>query len=157
MFQGFIAFLGRVCISLIFLLSSIQEILNWHMMEQYTYSLFSNLLSIYQNQPMVSSVVMELLPWVPLFLMVAVACKVLGSLLLIMGWKVRLGAFLLIVFLVPATFLAHHFWTESGEKRGDEMIALLKNVGIFGGLLLLLAFGSGGKQKGVHAGKGAEA
>ncbi len=56
-----------------------------------------------------------------------------GSALVISGWKSRLGAVLLLLFLVPTTVLFHSDLSDAGER-----IQLLKNLATVGGLLLLL-------------------
>jgi putative oxidoreductase len=55
-----------------------------------------------------------------------------GSALVISGWKARLGALLLLLFLVPTTLLFH---TDVADRM--ERIQLLKNLAIMGGLLLV--------------------
>ncbi|MFM7393277.1 MAG: hypothetical protein ACKO22_02680 [Cyanobium sp.] len=55
-----------------------------------------------------------------------------GSVLVISGWSARLGAVLVLVFLIPTTLLFHG---EVGEVA--ERIQLFKNLAIMGGLLLV--------------------
>ena len=45
--------------------------------------------------------------------MVAIAgiIAILGALSIILGYKARLGAWLIVIFLVPVTFTMHNFWT----------------------------------------------
>jgi len=56
-----------------------------------------------------------------------------GSALLISGWKPRLGALMLLLFLVPTTLLFH---SDVADKM--ERIQLFKNLAIMGGLLLVV-------------------
>lgn len=72
------------------------------------------------------------LPFPSLLLGAAVLLLAVGSLLLISGWKRRLGAVLLLVFLIPTTLIFHG---EVGDLQ--QRIQLLKNVAIIGGLLLV--------------------
>ncbi|MCP9914970.1 DoxX family protein [Cyanobium sp. ATX 6F1] len=72
------------------------------------------------------------LPFPSLLLGAAVLLLAVGSLLLISGWKRRLGAVLLLVFLIPTTLIFHGAVAELPER-----IQLLKNVAIIGGLLLV--------------------
>ena len=72
------------------------------------------------------------LPLAPLLLGIAMALMAVGSVLVISGWKSRLGAVLLLVFLVPTTLLFHADVSDSGER-----IQLFKNLAIMGGLLLV--------------------
>lgn len=73
------------------------------------------------------------LPLAPLLLVGAIVLMGIGSLLVITGWRSRLGAVLLLVFLVPTTFLFHGNLADAGER-----IQLLKNLAIVGGLWLVI-------------------
>ncbi|MGL6136758.1 MAG: DoxX family membrane protein, partial [Planktothrix sp.] len=64
--------------------------------------------------------------------------QILGGLSLVLGYKTRLGAWLLILFLIPATVIFHNFWDIPSEK-----IDFLKNLSIMGGLLMITYFGAG--------------
>ena len=64
-----------------------------------------------------------------LLLVGALALLVLGSVLLVFGHTTRIGASLLIVFLVPTTLLFHAFPPDSG---------LIRNVTFCGALLLAI-------------------
>jgi putative oxidoreductase len=72
------------------------------------------------------------LPLAPVLLVAAIVLMAAGSALVISGWKSRLGAVLLLLFLVPTTLLFHGDMADAGER-----IQLLKNLAIVGGLLLL--------------------
>jgi len=72
------------------------------------------------------------LPLAPVLLGAAVALMAVGSVLVISGVRARLGAILLLLFLVPTTLLFH-----SDVADPQERIALLKNLSIMGGLLLV--------------------
>jgi putative oxidoreductase len=73
------------------------------------------------------------LPLSPLLLLLAMALMAVGSVLVISGWRARLGAALLLLFLIPTTLLFHG---EVGEV--SERIQLFKNLAIMGGLLLVI-------------------
>ncbi len=72
------------------------------------------------------------LPLAPVLLVAAMALMAVGSALVISGWKARLGALLLLLFLVPTTLLFHG---DVADKM--ERIQLFKNLAIMGGLLLV--------------------
>ncbi len=72
------------------------------------------------------------LPIAPVLLAAAVALMAVGSVLVISGYRARLGAILLLLFLVPTTLLFHNDVADPQER-----IALLKNLSIMGGLLLV--------------------
>jgi putative oxidoreductase len=62
----------------------------------------------------------------------AVVLMVVGSVLVISGLRARLGAILLLLFLVPTTLLFHGDVADPQER-----IQLLKNLSIMGGLLMV--------------------
>ena len=73
----------------------------------------------------------------------AIALEIVGALLVLAGFHARLGALLLIVFLVPTTLVMHNFWALQGNAAIAEMLQFLKNMAILGGLLLVSAYGAG--------------
>ncbi len=83
------------------------------------------------------------LPAVPVLLSVAVALEIIGGLSVLVGAYARLGALLLLAFLVPVSLVMHDFWTMEGAERMTQMINFMKNVSIAGGVVLVLAFGAG--------------
>jgi putative oxidoreductase len=68
----------------------------------------------------------------------AITVLVIGGLAVLTGFKARLGAALLLVFLFLATA---YFHTDFSVKGND--IHLMKNAAIAGGLLMLVAAGPG--------------
>ncbi len=68
----------------------------------------------------------------------------LGGLSILLGYKARIGAWFLIVFLIPATFIMHPFW----EIREGHIVLLqtycfIKNLSLIGACLMISYFGSG--------------
>ncbi len=81
---------------------------------------------------------------VPEILLVgAVALELLGAASLLAGWRTRWGVTALIVFLVPVTVVFHGPWTAQGPEVQLQVIQLLKNLSIAGGLLAVAAAGPG--------------
>jgi putative oxidoreductase len=67
-----------------------------------------------------------------------------GGLSVLLGLRTRIGAWLLVVFLVPVTLMMHAFWTVSDPAAHQlQMVMFLKNLGLLGGALLLAYFGAG--------------
>jgi putative oxidoreductase len=73
----------------------------------------------------------------------AVALELLGAASLLAGWKTRWGVAALLVFLVPVTALFHAPWSAQGAEVQLQVIQLLKNLSIGGGLLAVAAAGPG--------------
>ena len=42
---------------------------------------------------------------------------IVGGLLIVLGYKAKLGAWLIVAFLIPVTFTMHAFWKESFDNR----------------------------------------
>lgn len=67
-----------------------------------------------------------------------------GALSIILGYKARLGAWLLVLFLVPVTFAMHKFWTITDPMMHQmDMVMFMKNISMTGAALILAYFGSG--------------
>ena len=63
-----------------------------------------------------------------------------GALLLALGHFTRPAATMLAASLIPTTIAAHPFWTiKDPEERQRQQVQFLKNLGLFGGLLLAAA------------------
>ncbi len=72
------------------------------------------------------------------FLLGAIFLELAGSLSIALGFLTRVGALMLLVFLVPTTLIFHGNFSDPGQ-----VIHFMKNTSMFGGLLLLLAMGPG--------------
>ena len=67
-----------------------------------------------------------------------------GGLSILFGYHARLGAWLLLLFLLPVTLLMHKFWTVSDPMMAQmQQIMFLKNITMMGGALLISQFGAG--------------
>ncbi len=73
----------------------------------------------------------------PLFMMVGRLAQVLAGVALLVGFRERLAALILFLFLVPATLIAHNFWAYSGPQFQVQLVNFSKNVAILGGLLFI--------------------
>lgn len=68
----------------------------------------------------------------------------LGGLSLLLGFRARWGAWLLVLFLVPVSVMMHRFWAVSDPMMAQmQQIMFMKNVAMTGGALLVAYFGSG--------------
>ena len=61
-----------------------------------------------------------------------------GCALVLLNWHPAIGVILLLVFTVVASGLLLRFWEVDGPMRTGMQNGMLANVGIVGGLLLLL-------------------
>lgn len=65
------------------------------------------------------------------------------GLLVILGWKTRWAALIIALWLIPTTYVFHNFWSVPADQAMMQEINFMKNVSIFGAMLLLMAFGPG--------------
>ncbi|HXK40412.1 MAG TPA: DoxX family membrane protein [Candidatus Paceibacterota bacterium] len=63
----------------------------------------------------------------------------LGGLALITGMYVAWGALLLVIFLIPVSFMMHAFWKiRNPQERAMERLQFMKNMALVGLLLMLI-------------------
>jgi putative oxidoreductase len=74
-----------------------------------------------------------------LMLIIATLFEGIGGLFVLLGFKVRFGATLLILFIIPVTIIMHPFWLISGQEKMFQIAMFMKNLAILGGLLILAA------------------
>lgn len=78
------------------------------------------------------------LPLAALLTAGAIVFELVGAALVLLGYKAKWGALLLILFLIPTTLIFHTNFAE-----GMQVTQFFKNLAILGGLLMVTAFGSG--------------
>lgn len=141
--QIFLGSLGRVLLSLIFILSAFSHILDW----QGSLTTLRNALEGWAKyaveMPDLHQFIERLLLRVPFIMGTALIFMLIGGLFVFFGIKTRFGAFLLIIFLVGMTITMHPFWHPQVLDKDLQMTMFMKNLSILGGLLYLLAFGNG--------------
>jgi putative oxidoreductase len=120
--QGAVVVLGRFLFALIFLLAGAN-----HFNKQ-TIGYAAS-----QNVPLASIAV-------PLSGVLAIA----GGLSILLGYRAKLGAWLIVLFLIPVTLMMHKFWTVTDHMMAQlQMILFMKNASMLGGALLISHFGAG--------------
>ena len=68
----------------------------------------------------------------------------LGGFSVLLGFQTRVGAWLLVMFLVPVTVMMHNFWSVSDPMTLQvEKAMFMKNVTMLGGALVISYFGGG--------------
>lgn len=77
---------------------------------------------------------------VPLSGLIALA----GGLSVLLGYRARIGAWLLVLFLVPVTVMMHNFWAVKDPMMAQvQQVMFLKNLSLLGAALLIAHFGAG--------------
>ena len=84
---------------------------------------------------------------VPLATIMVPAAGVLalvGGVSVMLGYRARFGAFLLLVFLVPVTLVMHKFWGIADPQMAMlQKVNFMKNTSLIGACLLIIHYGSG--------------
>jgi putative oxidoreductase len=79
----------------------------------------------------------EVMTWI------AILIEIGAGLMLVIGWRTRIAAWALIVFVVIATAMAHRFWQFEPAQLQNQLNHFLKNLALIGGLLFVVNFGPG--------------
>ena len=115
--------IGRVLLALVFLVAGIRIILS-----------YSGNIGYFTKLGFPAPEVMTVL---------AILIEIGGGVLLILGWQTRRISWLLVLFVIIATAMAHRFWEFEAAQYGNQLNHFLKNVAIIGGLLYVIVFGAG--------------
>jgi putative oxidoreductase len=122
-FYDVVILLSRVLLSLPFLYSGIDKCSRWEAAQR--------------------EIAASGLPGTTFLHLVTVLVQLCGGLSLLLGIEARLGALLLLLFLLPVTVMYHPFWKRSGADFVAEADHFLLNLAVIGGLLSILALGGG--------------
>lgn len=70
--------------------------------------------------------------------------SLVGGLSVLLGYRAKIGAWLILAFLLVVTPIMHRFWglTDPMMAQG-QMINFMKNLSMLGGALLITQFGAG--------------
>jgi putative oxidoreductase len=67
-----------------------------------------------------------------------------GGLSILLGYRAKLGAWLIVLFLVPVTLMMHNFWAVHDPMMAQiHMGMFMKNMSMLGGALVISQFGAG--------------
>ena len=70
--------------------------------------------------------------------------SLVGGLSIVLGYRAKIGAWLIVVFLLVVTPIMHKFWGLTDPMMAQvQMIMFLKNLSMLGGALLIAQFGAG--------------
>jgi putative oxidoreductase len=68
----------------------------------------------------------------------------LGGLSILLGYRARYGAWLIVLFLIPVTLVIHRFWGLADPLEAmRQHMHFMKNLSMLGGAFLITYFGSG--------------
>ncbi len=116
--KNVLSLIARILLSALFLWSAVNKILNPASTQQYMAA--------------------NGIPLAGLLYLATVVIELGGGLSVLLGYKTRIGAIALAIFLVPATLIFHTNFADQIQQ-----IMFMKNLAIFGGLLMLVQYGAG--------------
>ena len=73
----------------------------------------------------------------------AIIVEVGVGLMLLLGFKTRWAALILMVFTLAASLFFHNYWALPEAQAAMQKLMFNKNLGVAGGLLAFAAFGAG--------------
>ena len=79
---------------------------------------------------------------VPL-LALALVIEAVGSVCLIVGYRARLAAAVMFVYLGVVSVRLHAFWNQTGMSRDSTQATFFRNLGMMGCLLMISVYGPG--------------
>jgi putative oxidoreductase len=119
---GFVTLIGRILFALIFVMAGVGHFSH----QEIAYAAA-------QGVPLASLAV-------PFSGILALA----GGLSILLGYRAKLGAWLIVLFLIPVTVMLHNFWAVSDPMMHQVQLAMfMKNLSMLGGALLITQLGSG--------------
>lgn len=117
-------FLGRMLLSLIFIVAGAGKIFDFNGTIQYMQA-------------------HSLVYLTPVILIATMVFEIVCGICLLIGYKARAVALLLFLFLIPTTYLFHGFWNSPEQEQSLQSIMFFKNLAIMGGLLFLASTSPG--------------
>ena len=83
------------------------------------------------------------IPMAEVALIVTILVELGAGIMLVVGYKARWAALAIAAWLVPVTIMFHGFWAVPADQVQNQTNHFFKNVAIFGGMLMVFAFGAG--------------
>lgn len=120
--MNYIPLIGRILFSTIFMYSSIANFSDYYIYEATTKGIPYSYI---------------LVPLVGVF-------ELLGGLSILTGFMAKWGAWLIILILLPITFIMHSFWNiEDPVRHQYVLMTFMRNLSIIGAALMISFFGAG--------------
>ncbi len=123
MWSSLLVLLGRVGISSVFL-----------------WAAFAKIAGIEETMEFMVS---KEMPYLGFLLFGSLFLQIIGSFLLLFGFRARLGAVMLALSMMPAGIIFHGFWDLQSIEPLLGQMDFMKDIAILGGLLVLAAVGPG--------------
>lgn len=137
MMRGMLLWIARIFFSLLFLYAGVGKLMNWQGAVDSLALTFSKW-HMHLDGTLIKESFHELLVASSNLIMgIAIGLELIGALLILLGFKIRVGALLLLFFLIPGTVLIHPFWFNVGVELKQELSVFLKNLSLIGALMYI--------------------
>lgn len=96
------------------------------------------------------SLMHEAIPFRPFWVAISGVVELVGAGMILFNRFARLGAWLIVLFLVPVTFTVHGYemlYGETVDMRGSQLSFFLKGLAMTGGALLITQLGAGHRER----------
>jgi len=99
--------------------------------------LLSGLAKITRNKTMVEYAASKKVPFPHLGIALAMVVELVGGISILTGFYSYISACILIVYLIPVSFVFHNFRTAVGPEKQNQTVHFMKNTAIIGGRIIL--------------------
>ncbi|HEY9789958.1 MAG TPA: DoxX family protein [Candidatus Obscuribacterales bacterium] len=117
------ALIGRILMSIIFIVSGCAKIMEWNGTLQ--------------------MMAAKGIPAAPVVLAIATVIELAGGIAILFGIYSRMSALIMLLYLIPVTLTMHDFWAVIPAQMNIQLVNFLKNLAIMGGLAMLAGYGPG--------------
>jgi putative oxidoreductase len=84
------------------------------------------------------------LPFASILVPLSGVIALIGGLMILCGYRTRIGAGMIVLFLVPVTLMFHNFWAVKDPMQAMmQQGNFLKNTSMLGGAFVISFFGAG--------------
>jgi uncharacterized membrane protein YphA (DoxX/SURF4 family) len=138
--QVILSFIARFLVGIVFIFFAVNKIFDW----QETERLFTTAICEWHTYVSYWMTLQDFcaaaLSYASTIAMVFTALELIGGLMIIFGWEIRLGATLLVLAFIPTVLIFHPYWFLDGNAREVAFTLFIREMGILGGLFAFIAY-----------------
>ena len=101
-------------------------------------------LTHFTNIPYYVDLMPEEIPFQLFWILLSGVIELIGAVLILLNWRARLGAWLIVVFMVPVTFAVHGYemlYADTAIERAMQQAHFLKGLALTGAALIFTQIG----------------
>lgn len=137
------ATLGRLLVSINFIALGLLNIYYFELARSDLARAFVSLESHIAQFPELIEVISYLHANISIVLMAMISLQIFGGILVFFNYFLRLGVFLLLVYLIPYSVVVDHFWYLSGSELSHSFMRFLLDLSTMGALFLIISVSRG--------------